>query len=158
MLIRIKLNGPSARNLVEGVVRSGPDRSVILGLFAVSLLVGCASSGRLSVPLAAVALVEVPNRQLSVSSIQAADIGDQVLVSGSVHGPKLRKGGLLGHLHIEAKMADGGQPITVGTRWRKNAPRGASTGRFSARLPIADPSRIVAINVGYVADTHKGGR
>lgn len=158
MLNRIKLNGPSARNLIEGMERSRPGLSRIFGLLAAGLLVGCASTGQLSVPLTAVALITVPNRQLSVSSIQAADIGDQILVSGSVRGPKLRKGGLWGHLHIEAKMADGGAPITAGTRWRKNAPRGARTGRFSARLPIADPSRILAITAGYVADTHKGGR
>lgn len=112
---------------------------------------GCAMGEPLTIPLSA-----PPTRQLSVWAAHVSDLGDEVLVYGLVRRPPLRSGPLWGHLHVEARFVDQRPPVWVDTRWSTIAPRGARSGRFSARLPIADAASIAAVSVAYSPESHRG--
>lgn len=121
----------------------------VIAAVAALLLGACTAGAPLSVPLAA-----APSGRLMVRSVHADDKGDAVLVHGVVRRATLDRGPLWGHLHVEARFADGRTPVKAGTRWIGAAPRGARLGRYTATLPIADATSVAGITVSYVSGAH----
>lgn len=149
-LTKTKRHGSGPRDLAVGIARSRRAHGGILGLAMAITLGGCAMGEPLAVPLST-----PPAKQLSVWSAYTSDLGDAVLVFGLVRRPPLRTGPLWGHLHVEARFIDQRPPVWVDTRWSTIPPRGSRSGRFSARLPIADAASIASISVAYSPVTHR---
>lgn len=108
-------------------------------------LQGCASGERLTLPI-----YRSSERDLKVWTVEARDVGEEILVSGIVTSSSMVKGPVAGHLHVIAGFVDGRPVQLVESRWGSMTSGLSRMAGFHASLPIADSSSIAFIAVKYV--------
>lgn len=128
-------------------------RRTLIASVAATGLAGCAATS----PLDA-ALSTASSPRLEVWAARAYATPKGVVVAGAVRRPALSRGPISGHVHVEARFADGRPPVVAVALWGSVPARGARLAHFRVALPVADRAPPTAISVSHLPHAHADER